>query len=363
MDNSVEQASSRENEQDGSEGLGIANVELVRGSRVLVAAADSSSRWAQVGVLREAGARVAEARNGIEALDLARESRPDLVLAAAELPSLSGAELRASLRCDPGLRDVPVVLLGDSLPPTGNSHSPGRELAEAVIALVEERRVELAEQVDVPDVVAEREDLRAQSSVSMYRQPANRAHRSSHPVWRLRAPRDEPGASAVSGFGSELRVMSRILGAGFVALVVATLGLIGWQLAATAPRDAPRRAEDEMSGDAPVELEEAAPTPATTEASRRAGDVSGELREGVDASLTVGPGQGVLELTGPPEVRVLVDGIARGSLPVTLVLDQGRHLVWYEHGGARSVRFYYVKSGATRALEVITRPGGFVDAR
>ena len=76
-----------------------------------------------------------------------------------------------------------------------------------------------------------------------------------------------------------------------------------------------------------------------------------------------GPGQGVLQLSGPPEVLVIVDGIERGPLPVELVVDQGRHLVRYEYQGRRIVRFYFVKAGATRVLELITRPGGFVDAR
>ena len=45
------------------------------------------------------------------------------------------------------------------------------------------------------------------------------------------------------------------------------------------------------------------------------------------------------------------------------ILQEGRHVVRYQLGDGSTVRFYYVKSGATRALRVITRPGGFVDAR
>ncbi|MGB5351056.1 MAG: hypothetical protein WBN10_15725, partial [Polyangiales bacterium] len=74
-------------------------------------------------------------------------------------------------------------------------------------------------------------------------------------------------------------------------------------------------------------------------------------------------GQGVLELTGPAEVSVEVDAVDRGTLPLTLVLDEGTHRVRYRLGARSSDRFYYVKSGATRALEVVTQPGGFVDAR
>jgi hypothetical protein len=73
--------------------------------------------------------------------------------------------------------------------------------------------------------------------------------------------------------------------------------------------------------------------------------------------------QGALELSGPAEVTVEVDGVNRGALPVTLVLDQGRHRVRYRVGTRFTDRFYYVKSGATRVLRVVTQPGGFVDAR
>ena len=62
----------------------------LRGCRVLVAHDQSSHRWALVGALRGAGARVSEARDGAELLDLAREAEPELVLASAELPGVDG---------------------------------------------------------------------------------------------------------------------------------------------------------------------------------------------------------------------------------------------------------------------------------
>jgi CheY-like chemotaxis protein len=338
----------------------------VRGSRVLVVAPESEVRWGHVAVLRDAGARVSEARDGIEALDLARQSRPDLVVTAAELPKLAGTELRTALRRDPDLGAIPVILLGDTLPPTDNSNPRERALADAVAALLEAKRLESDEPLEPPDAAPDREDLRAQSTVAMYRQPANRAPRASHPVWRLRAQAGRAEGRAVSGFDSELRVMSRILGAGFIALVVAVLALIGWQLAAEVPTE--RAPEPDVapadSADEPLAGEPDAP--ATSEEPRGSviglHEFSGKLRPGLDTELAVGPGQGLLELSGPPEVSVIVDGIDRGALPIQLVLDQGRHVVRYEYDGRRSVRFYFVKAGATRALEVITRPGGFVDA-
>jgi two-component system cell cycle response regulator DivK len=48
-------------------------------------------------------------RNGIEALDLARKHRPDLILMDIQLPEVSGLEVTKWLKDDPELRVIPVV--------------------------------------------------------------------------------------------------------------------------------------------------------------------------------------------------------------------------------------------------------------
>ena len=48
-------------------------------------------------------------RNGIEALDLARKHRPDLVLMDIQLPEVSGLEVTKWLKDDEELRDIPVI--------------------------------------------------------------------------------------------------------------------------------------------------------------------------------------------------------------------------------------------------------------
>jgi len=48
-------------------------------------------------------------RNGIEALDLARRHRPDLILMDIQLPEVSGLEVTKWLKDDPELRAIPVV--------------------------------------------------------------------------------------------------------------------------------------------------------------------------------------------------------------------------------------------------------------
>ena len=48
-------------------------------------------------------------RNGIEALDLARKHRPDLILMDIQLPEVSGLEVTKWLKDDQDLQHIPVV--------------------------------------------------------------------------------------------------------------------------------------------------------------------------------------------------------------------------------------------------------------
>jgi two-component system, cell cycle response regulator DivK len=48
-------------------------------------------------------------RHGKEALDLAREHRPDLILMDIQLPEISGLEVTRQIKDDQELRDIPVV--------------------------------------------------------------------------------------------------------------------------------------------------------------------------------------------------------------------------------------------------------------
>ena len=57
------------------------------------------------------GFRVAEARDGEEALVLCQEERPDIVLLDWMLPHLSGIEVCRRLRRTPETRDIPIIIL------------------------------------------------------------------------------------------------------------------------------------------------------------------------------------------------------------------------------------------------------------
>ena len=55
------------------------------------------------------GYRTLQTRNGIDALRLAREARPDLILMDIQLPEVSGLEVTKWLKEDDALRSIPIV--------------------------------------------------------------------------------------------------------------------------------------------------------------------------------------------------------------------------------------------------------------
>ena len=61
--------------------------------------------------LERAGYRVATARNGEEALELARREAPSLAVLDAMMPRLDGYGVLEALRGDPALAATPVVML------------------------------------------------------------------------------------------------------------------------------------------------------------------------------------------------------------------------------------------------------------
>src|SRR3954451_4741096 len=55
------------------------------------------------------GYKTLQTRNGLDALRLAREHRPDLILMDIQLPEISGLEVTKWLKDDEELRDIPVI--------------------------------------------------------------------------------------------------------------------------------------------------------------------------------------------------------------------------------------------------------------
>jgi CheY-like chemotaxis protein len=77
-------------------------------------------------ILTDAGHEVVTASNGQQGLERAKEKHPDLVLLDFMMPIMGGPSTIKALREEPGLRDVPVVVMS-SLPEAAVSQSTKRE--------------------------------------------------------------------------------------------------------------------------------------------------------------------------------------------------------------------------------------------
>jgi two-component system cell cycle response regulator DivK len=62
-------------------------------------------------MLQEAGYATLSAGEGLDALALAKERRPDLILMDIQLPAISGLEVTRWLKDDPDLRHIPVIAI------------------------------------------------------------------------------------------------------------------------------------------------------------------------------------------------------------------------------------------------------------
>jgi CheY-like chemotaxis protein len=80
-------------------------------TRVLVVDADARSLEMLAVALLDSGFAVRTAASATEALAEARKRPPSLVLSDVAMPGIDGFQLCAAFRGDPGLGDVPIVLL------------------------------------------------------------------------------------------------------------------------------------------------------------------------------------------------------------------------------------------------------------
>ena len=60
-------------------------------------------------LLEAHGYNIIQTRNGLEALDLARTHRPDLILMDIQLPEVSGLEVTKWIKEDDELRAIPII--------------------------------------------------------------------------------------------------------------------------------------------------------------------------------------------------------------------------------------------------------------
>ena len=62
-------------------------------------------------LLEAHGYATVQTRNGMEALDLVRVHRPDLILMDIQLPEVSGLQVTQWIKDDPSLRHIPVIAI------------------------------------------------------------------------------------------------------------------------------------------------------------------------------------------------------------------------------------------------------------
>jgi two-component system, cell cycle response regulator DivK len=86
---------------------------------VLIVDDSESNRKLARDILRNAGFKTLESATGAEALTLAREHAPDVILMDLRLPDMDGADVTRALATDPLTAGIPVVAI--SALPLGGS--------------------------------------------------------------------------------------------------------------------------------------------------------------------------------------------------------------------------------------------------
>jgi CheY-like chemotaxis protein len=80
-------------------------------AKILIAEDERDIRDLIVFTLGFAGFEVVAVANGEEALNLARQEIPDLILMDVRMPRMTGYEACSAMKADPKLKDIPVIFL------------------------------------------------------------------------------------------------------------------------------------------------------------------------------------------------------------------------------------------------------------
>ena len=77
-------------------------------------------------LLEDAGYRVLQAYDGRNALEMARTTRPDVIVTDIMMPIMNGLELCRQVREDPETKDIPIIFMTAGRLP--NSECPNTEV-------------------------------------------------------------------------------------------------------------------------------------------------------------------------------------------------------------------------------------------
>lgn len=88
----------------------MAEAALVKPAKTVLVVEDNELNMKLFHDLLEAnGYEILQTRDGMEALKMAREFRPDLILMDIQLPEVSGLEVTKWIKEDDALKEIPVV--------------------------------------------------------------------------------------------------------------------------------------------------------------------------------------------------------------------------------------------------------------
>ena len=89
---------------------GAGSSEMAQGSKTILIVEDNDLNMKVANDLLEAnGYRILQSRDGLDALKIARESKPDLILMDIQLPGMSGLEVAKLIKNDENLKAIPII--------------------------------------------------------------------------------------------------------------------------------------------------------------------------------------------------------------------------------------------------------------
>jgi len=96
----------------------------VSAKRVLIVDDDSVARLFVQAVMENAGWQTIEGVDGVEALELAENQQPDLVILDVTMPVMDGFEAFQRLRGNPATERIPIIMLTGINADSGTKHTP-----------------------------------------------------------------------------------------------------------------------------------------------------------------------------------------------------------------------------------------------
>ena len=84
-----------------------------------------SARRVLAEFVKDLGYEIREARDGIEAIEVIENEKPDIILVDLEMPRMNGLELSSHVRSTPDTKDIPIIMI------TSRSTEKHREMADA----------------------------------------------------------------------------------------------------------------------------------------------------------------------------------------------------------------------------------------